>query len=162
MPDSLAAASGFFSAAFDPASSFAAAGFSLVFAAPDFFSAPALAEFDPVACPETSAFVFAVFELDCDASPCVSSTETLPVSAGSESIRAESIKVVAIAIVSFERTDCVPRGFNAALETLLVNRAPASVLPGCKSTETISNRQERKKTMYKNVSKTKSPSGPYK
>jgi hypothetical protein len=53
-----------------------------------------------------------------------------PVNAGIEIKRAVSMNTTAAAIVSFERTDAVPRGPNAALDTLLVNKAPASVLPG--------------------------------
>jgi hypothetical protein len=57
-------------------------------------------------------------------------TETLPVNAGIARSRADSIKVVAAPIVTFERTVAVPRGLNAELDTLLVNNAPASVFPG--------------------------------
>jgi hypothetical protein len=60
----------------------------------------------------------------------LSSTETFPLRAGIEIINADSIKIVAAAIVTFDRTDAVPRGPNAELEMLLVNNAPASVLPG--------------------------------
>ena len=54
----------------------------------------------------------------------------LPLNAGIEIIKADNMKTIAAAIVSFESTEAVPRGPNAALETLLVNNAPASVLPG--------------------------------
>jgi hypothetical protein len=74
----------------------------------------------------------------------VCKTETLPLIAGSESSRAESIKIAATVMVSFESTDCVPRGPNAVLEILLVNNAPASVLPGCRSTATIRIKHEIK------------------
>ena len=57
-------------------------------------------------------------------------TEVSPLRAGIEIIRAEIMNIVAAAIVSFDKTEAVPRGPYAALETLLVNRAPASVLPG--------------------------------
>ena len=91
------------------------------------------------------AFVFAsaagLLSVDSDV---VCKTETLPLIAGSESSSAESIKIAATVIVSFESTDCVPRGPKAVLETLLVNNAPASVLPGCKSTATIRIKHEIK------------------
>ena len=41
---------------------------------------------------------------------------------------------------------------NAALETLLVNNAPASVLPGCNNTAATSTKHETKKTVYKTYS----------
>jgi hypothetical protein len=62
------------------------------------------------------------------------STEILPVSAGIARKRAESINVVAATMVIFDNTVAVPRGARAELETLLVNNAPASVLPGWRST----------------------------
>ena len=58
------------------------------------------------------------------------STETLPVKAGIASIKADSIKTVAAIIVVFDKTVAVPREPKALLEILLVNNAPASVLPG--------------------------------
>ena len=64
-------------------------------------------------------------------------------------IKADSMNIIAAAIVSFESTEAVPRGPNAALETLLVNNAPASVLPGCNNTEATSTTHETKKTVYK-------------
>jgi len=76
-------------------------------------------------------------------------TEVLPVKAGIASSRADSINVVAAVIVTFDNTVAVPRGANAELETLLVNNAPASVLPGCSKTAAISTRHERKKIPYK-------------
>ena len=57
-------------------------------------------------------------------------TETFPVSAGIASNNADNINIVAALIVTFERTVAVPRGLIAELDTLLVNKAPASVLPG--------------------------------
>jgi hypothetical protein len=87
------------------------------------------------------------------ASPAALSTETFPLSAGIDMINAESMNTTAAAIVSFESTDAVPRGPNAALETLLVNNAPASVLPGCKSTAATSTAHEIKKIVYKTYSK---------
>jgi hypothetical protein len=112
---------------------------------------------------KTSAFeeVFAVFVFVVETGavgagtsvfPCVSKTERFPVKAGKESIKADSIKVVAVTIVSFDKTEAVPRGFIEALETPLVNNAPASVLPGCNKTVIIKMIQDKKNTMYKNVS----------
>jgi hypothetical protein len=80
------------------------------------------------------------------------STETFPLSAGIEINSALIMKTIAAAIVSFDRTDAVPRGPNAALETLLVNKAPASVLPGCRSTAVTSTKQATKKIVYKTYS----------
>ncbi len=57
-------------------------------------------------------------------------TETFPLNTGSEIISADIMKMVAATIVTFDKTDAVPRGPNAALDTLLVNNAPASVFPG--------------------------------
>ncbi len=79
--------------------------------------------------------------------PC--KTDTFPVNAGIESIRAESMKTMAAAIVSFDKTEAVPRGPKAALETLLVNSAPASVLPGCSKTVAIRTMQATKNIVYK-------------
>lgn len=79
-------------------------------------------------------------------------TETFPLKAGIEINRAETMKMQAAAIVIFERTDAVPRGPNALLETLLVNNAPASVLPGCSSTAPISTMQEIKNIAYSTYS----------
>lgn len=76
-------------------------------------------------------------------------TDEIPEIAGSEINNAESIKRTAAAMVSFDKTVCVPRGPKAFPEILLVKSAPASVLPGCKSTETISATQEIKKIVYK-------------
>ena len=96
----------------------------------------------------------AVFELvsagaSAGASGFALKTDTLPVNAGIASKRADSINVVAAVIVTLERTVAVPRGANAELDTLLVNNAPASVLPGCKRTAAISVRHERKNIPYK-------------
>ncbi len=60
----------------------------------------------------------------------VAKTEILPLSAGIASIRADNIKTVAAIIVVFDKTVAVPREPKALLETLLVNNAPASDLPG--------------------------------
>jgi hypothetical protein len=77
------------------------------------------------------------------------STETLPVNAGIARNKAESMNVAAAAIVTFESTVAVPRGLNAELDTLLVNSAPASVLPGCSNTAATSTRHDRKNNPYK-------------
>lgn len=76
-------------------------------------------------------------------------TETLPVSAGIARNKAESMNVVAAMIVILERTVAVPRGARAELETLLVNNAPASVLPGCSRTDATRTRQDKKKIPYR-------------
>jgi len=93
--------------------------------------------------------VVAVFAFEFDSVPAGVSgllprTDTLPVIAGIDRNNADSMNTVAAVIVTFERTVAVPRGANAELDTLLVNSAPASVLPGCKSTAAISTRHERK------------------
>jgi hypothetical protein len=77
-------------------------------------------------------------------SPTVCKTEIFPVIAGIASSRAEIKKVAAAAMVIFDKIVCVPRGPKAELEILLVNKAPASVLPGCKSTVAINTMQEIK------------------
>src|SRR5687767_14935628 len=76
-------------------------------------------------------------------------TETFPVNAGIESIRAVSMKTTAATIVSLDKTEAVPRGPKAALETLLVNSAPASVLPGCNKTAAIRTMHATKNIVYK-------------
>ena len=77
------------------------------------------------------------------------STDTLPVIAGIEISNAERKNAVAAAIVSLDNTVAVPRGPKAALDILLVNRAPASVLPGCSKTVATRTMQERKKIVYR-------------
>ena len=79
--------------------------------------------------------------------PC--KTETLPLKAGIDIISAEIMNKAAAPIVNFESTDAVPRGEKAVLETLLVNNAPASVLPGCSKTEPISTTHDIKNKAYK-------------
>ena len=76
-------------------------------------------------------------------------TERDPVIAGCESIKAISMKATAAPIEIFARMLAVPRGPKAVLETLLVNSAPASDFPGCKSTATTSTTQARIKRPYK-------------
>ena len=71
-------------------------------------------------------------------------TDMLPLKAGIEINRAESMKMIAATIVNLDKTEAVPRGPNAALETLLVKSAPASVFPGCKSTVAIKTTHETK------------------
>jgi hypothetical protein len=92
-----------------------------------------------------AVFAGAVVEL----SEVVCKTEILPVTAGKASNNAESIKTVAAAIVILDKTDCVPRGPKAVLEILLVKSAPASVLPGCKSTTAIKTKHEIKNNPYR-------------
>ena len=84
-------------------------------------------------------------------------TETFPVNAGIESIRADSMNTIAATMVNFESTDAVPRGPKAALETLLVNKAPASVFPGCNNTAMISTMHARKNIVYKTYSNSDLP-----
>ena len=84
-------------------------------------------------------------------SPTVCKTERWPVMAGSESAMARSMKAAAAPMVIFANKDCVPRGPKAVLEMLLEKSAPASALPGCKSTVTISTMHERIKSMYRAV-----------
>ena len=79
-------------------------------------------------------------------------TDMFPLNAGIEINNADNMNTIAAAIVSFDKTEAVPRGPNAALETLLVNNAPASVLPGWSKTAAISTRQEIKNIVYKTYS----------
>ena len=72
------------------------------------------------------------------------STDTFPCNAGIVINNAEIIKTAAATIVIFDKIVAVPRGLKAELEILLVKSAPASVFPGCNSTETISAMQETK------------------
>jgi hypothetical protein len=69
--------------------------------------------------------------------------------AGKESASATSMKRIAAPMVIFARRVCVPRGPKAVLETLLEKSAPASALPGCKSTATMSTMHDKTKSMYK-------------
>ena len=82
-------------------------------------------------------------------SPAELRTEILPLNTGIEIINADSMNSIAAVMVSFESTEAVPRGPNAALETLLVNNAPASVLPGCNKTAATSTMHEIKNTVYR-------------
>jgi hypothetical protein len=76
-------------------------------------------------------------------------TEWLPVTPGSESISAMSMKAAAAPIVIFERILAVPLGPNAVLETLAENRSPAPDLPGCNKMTTTSTRQAKMNSPYK-------------
>jgi hypothetical protein len=76
-------------------------------------------------------------------------TERWPESAGIERINATSIKSAAAPIVILASKVCVPRGPKAVLETLLAKSAPASALPGCKSTVMMSTMQAKIKSPYK-------------
>jgi hypothetical protein len=77
------------------------------------------------------------------------STEWEPVTPGSESISAKSMKPAAAPIVIFDKMLAVPRGPNAALDTLLENRSPAPDLPGCKSTTTTNTTHDKINSPYK-------------
>jgi len=76
-------------------------------------------------------------------------TELVPLTAGSDSERAISMKAAAATIVIFASNVCVPRGPNAVLETELVNSAPASAFPGCNNTTKIRITQARMNNPYK-------------
>ena len=117
------------------------------------FESPDVFEFESAGAAvfELASAVFASVEDDV----CVGSsgllfkTETFPVRAGIASSNADSMNIVAAPIVTFDKTVAVPRGLSAELETLLVNSAPASVLPGCSKTAATSTRHERKNNPYK-------------
>jgi hypothetical protein len=81
----------------------------------------------------------------------VCKTERCPVIPGSESKIAINMKAAAAPIVILANIVCVPRGPKAVLETLLEKSAPASALPGCKSTATMSTTHASKNRMYKIV-----------
>ena len=57
-------------------------------------------------------------------------TERVPVTMGSDSIKANNMNPAAAPIVILDNNVWVPRGPNAVLETELENSAPASALPG--------------------------------
>jgi hypothetical protein len=71
------------------------------------------------------------------------------VTSGNESVKAMSMKSAAATMVIFAKMVCVPRGPKAVLDTELVKSAPASALPGCKSTATTSTMQDKIKSPYK-------------
>ena len=68
---------------------------------------------------------------------------------GSESVNAINMKAAAAPIVILAKRFAVPRGPKAVLDTLLVNNAPASDLPGCSRITTISTAQARMNNPYK-------------
>jgi len=78
---------------------------------------------------------------------CIS--EPVPVSAGSDNIKAISMNAAAAPMVIFASKLAVPRGPNAVLETELVNKAPASALPGCRRITSIKTTQARMNNPYK-------------
>jgi hypothetical protein len=57
-------------------------------------------------------------------------TDRDPVTPGSDSVNAISMKAAAAPMVTFDKILAVPRGPNAVLETLLEKRSPAPDLPG--------------------------------
>jgi hypothetical protein len=83
-----------------------------------------------LAAPPTSVLVFVSAGASAGVSAAVLSTDTPPLNAGIDIINADIINMTAAAIVTLESTVAVPRGPKALLLTLLVNNAPASVLPG--------------------------------
>jgi hypothetical protein len=118
------------------------------------------AEFESVVVAGAAAFAFesgpvlalaaGAFELElAGASGFDERTETFPFIAGIEISKAIRKKTTAAPIVSFDSTVAVPRGPNAELDILLVNRAPASVLPGCSRTAATKTTQEIIKIVYK-------------
>jgi hypothetical protein len=76
-------------------------------------------------------------------------TEREPVNVGSDSVSATNMNADAAPIVIFANRLAVPRGPNAVLDTLLENNAPASALPGCNNTTTISTTQDRMNKPYR-------------
>ncbi len=76
-------------------------------------------------------------------------TDAVPLRAGIDISNADTINSAAAAIVIRDKTEAEPRGAKAELETLLVNKAPASVLPGCNRTEPIKVMQAAKNRKYK-------------
>ena len=70
----------------------------------------------------------------------------MPVIAGSDKIKAISMKLTAAPIVIFESSVCVPLGPNAVLDTELEKSAPASDFPGCNRIVTTRIMQARIKS----------------
>ena len=70
-------------------------------------------------------------------------TDRVPVRIGKPSASAISINAAAAPIVIFASRLAVPRGPKAVLDSVFENNAPASALPGCSNTTTISIRHER-------------------
>lgn len=115
---------------------------ALVLAAPSWAGAVA-GDAAGEACGEGAGF--------CSSSETVCNTDRCPVIAGKESESATSMKRIAAPMVIFARRVCVPRGPKAVLEILLEKSAPASDLPGCKSTVTMSTMHDKIKSMYKTL-----------
>jgi hypothetical protein len=76
-------------------------------------------------------------------------TDRVPVTPGSERVKAISIKAAAAPIVTFANTLAVPRGPKAALDTPPEKRSPALDLPGCNKTTTTSTTQDNMNSPYK-------------
>jgi hypothetical protein len=76
-------------------------------------------------------------------------TDTSPRIAGIAKSKAEIKNVIAAAIVILDKIVCVPLAPKAVLETLLVNKAPASVFPGCNNTAIIIVMQDNKNKAVK-------------
>ncbi len=70
-------------------------------------------------------------------------TERVPVTTGSDSIKANNMNPAAAPIVIFDKSVCVPLGPNAVLETELENSAPASAFPGWSKTVTTRITQDK-------------------
>jgi hypothetical protein len=77
------------------------------------------------------------------------STEPVPVTAGSESVKAINMNAAAAPMVIFASRVCVPRGPNAVLETELEKSAPASDFPGCNRITRIRTTQARMNNPYR-------------
>ena len=76
-------------------------------------------------------------------------TDRVPVTPGSESVKAINIKAAAAPIVILASTLAVPRGPNAALETPPEKRSPALDLPGCNKTATTSTIHASMNKLYR-------------
>jgi hypothetical protein len=76
-------------------------------------------------------------------------TERVPVTPGSESVKAISMNAAAAPIVTFANTLAVPRGPKAALETPPEKRSPALDLPGCNNTTTTNTTHDSMNSPYK-------------
>ena len=73
----------------------------------------------------------------------------MPLIAGSESVKAISMKAAAAPIVIFANSVWVPRGPKAVLETELEKSAPASDLPGCNRITRIKITHDKINSPYK-------------
>ena len=76
-------------------------------------------------------------------------TECVPVTPGSESISAMSMKAAAAPIVILDKMLAVPRGPKAVLETELENKSPAPDFPGCSRMTIINTMQAKINSVYK-------------